>query len=95
MDYVIPKLHIHGHNLKCQLSFSLNYTLGVGRTDIEGIKRPWANIGPVATSTHEMGPGTRHDTLDDHLHHWNWTKTVALSKTFLPPFCMIIKVIYR
>ncbi|THU88312.1 hypothetical protein K435DRAFT_575703, partial [Dendrothele bispora CBS 962.96] len=80
MDYVIPKLHIHGHNLKCQLSFSLNYTLGVGRTDVEGIERPWANIGPVATSTREMGPGTRHDTLDDHLHHWNWTKMVALGR---------------
>ncbi|THU88945.1 hypothetical protein K435DRAFT_678933 [Dendrothele bispora CBS 962.96] len=71
MDYVIPKLHIHGHNLNCQLNFSLNYTPGVRRTDGEGIERPWANIGPVSTSTREMGPGTRHDTLDDHLHHWN------------------------
>ncbi|KAK7434738.1 hypothetical protein VKT23_020034 [Stygiomarasmius scandens] len=80
MEFVIPKLHIHGHNLKCQLNFSLNYTPGVGRTDGEGIERPWANIGPVATSTREMGPGTRHDTLDDHLHHWNWMKTVNLGK---------------
>ncbi|THU90019.1 hypothetical protein K435DRAFT_802306 [Dendrothele bispora CBS 962.96] len=62
MDYVIPKLHIHGHNLNCQLNFSLNYTPGVGRTD------------------GKMGPGTRHDTLDDHLHHWNWMKTIALGK---------------
>ncbi|THU86082.1 hypothetical protein K435DRAFT_684412, partial [Dendrothele bispora CBS 962.96] len=80
MAFVIPKLHIHGHNLKCQLNFSLNYTRGVGRTDGEGIEHPWANIGPMATSTQEMGPGTRHDTLDDHWSHWNWSKTVGLGK---------------
>ncbi|THU93111.1 hypothetical protein K435DRAFT_670775 [Dendrothele bispora CBS 962.96] len=78
MDFVIPKLHIHGHNLQCQRNFSLNYAGGVGRTDGEGIERPWANIGPVATSTREMGPGTRHDTLDDHWSYWNWKKTVGL-----------------
>ncbi|KAK7433708.1 hypothetical protein VKT23_020626 [Stygiomarasmius scandens] len=83
MDFVIPKLHIHGHNLKCQLNFSLNYTHGIGCTDGEGIEQPWANIGPVATSTREMGPGTCHDTLDDHWHHWNWRKTVRLGKLLL------------
>ncbi|THU86105.1 hypothetical protein K435DRAFT_868608 [Dendrothele bispora CBS 962.96] len=79
MDYVIPKLHIHSHNLNCQLNFSLNYTPDVRQTG-EGIERPWVNIGPVSTSTREMGPGMRHDTLNDHLHHWNWIKTIALGK---------------
>jgi hypothetical protein len=76
--FVIPKLHIYGHKLLCQLFFSLNYTPGSARTDGEGIERPWANIGPVATSTREMGPGSRHDTLDDHWGHWNWQKLVGL-----------------
>ncbi|KAJ7481074.1 hypothetical protein B0H11DRAFT_1724414, partial [Mycena galericulata] len=76
--YLIPKLHIYGHKLLCQLLFSLNYTPGSARTDGEGIERPWANIGPVATSTREMGPGSRHDTLDDHWGHWNWQKLVGL-----------------
>ncbi|KAJ7817572.1 hypothetical protein B0H13DRAFT_2379555 [Mycena leptocephala] len=76
--FLIPKLHIYGHKILCQLFFSLNYTPGSARTDGEGIERPWANIGPVATSTREMGPGSRHDTLDDHWSHWNWQKLVGL-----------------
>ncbi|KAF8214216.1 hypothetical protein K438DRAFT_1956307 [Mycena galopus ATCC 62051] len=76
--FVIPKLHIYGHKLLCQLYFSLNYTPGAARTDGEGIERPWASIGPVATSTSEMGPGSCHDTLDDHWGHWNWQKLIGL-----------------
>ncbi|KAJ7015755.1 hypothetical protein C8F04DRAFT_1284868 [Mycena alexandri] len=75
--FLIPKLHIYGHKIQCQLYFSLNYTPGSARTDGEGIERPWANIGPVATSTREMGPGSRQDTLNDHWSHWNWQKLVG------------------
>ncbi|KAJ7691087.1 hypothetical protein B0H14DRAFT_3100895 [Mycena olivaceomarginata] len=57
LRFVIPKLHIYGHKLACQLNFSLNYTPGAGRTDGEGIERPWANIGPVVTSTRKWGQG--------------------------------------
>ncbi|KAJ7593173.1 hypothetical protein C8J56DRAFT_1045621 [Mycena floridula] len=55
--WAIPKLHILGHKQDCQREFNLNYMLRVGRTDGEGVERPWVNIGPVATSTREMGPG--------------------------------------
>ncbi|KAJ7572790.1 hypothetical protein C8J56DRAFT_1067883 [Mycena floridula] len=70
----------HGHKIFCQQEFSLNYMFGVGRTDGEGVEQPWVNIGPVAMSTREMGPGHRHDMLDDHWHNWNWRKIVALRK---------------
>ncbi|KAK7057356.1 CxC2 domain-containing protein [Favolaschia claudopus] len=91
--FVIPKMHIHAHLLLCQLKFSLNYTPGAGQTDGEGIERPWSNVetlarglpnsllinvGGVATSTREMGPGSRHDTLDDHFAFWNWWKLVTI-----------------
>ncbi|KAK7453266.1 hypothetical protein VKT23_011942 [Stygiomarasmius scandens] len=33
-------------------------------------------MGPVATSTRDMGPGSRHDTMDNHWGHWNWVKLV-------------------
>ncbi|KAJ7604794.1 hypothetical protein DFH06DRAFT_1150853 [Mycena polygramma] len=76
--FVIPKMHIHSHTLACQLLYSLNFLLGVGQTDGEGIERPWANIGGVATSTREMGPGSRRDTLDCHWAFWNWWKLVGI-----------------
>ncbi|KAK7030523.1 CxC2 domain-containing protein [Favolaschia claudopus] len=76
--YVIPKMHIHAHTMACQLLFSLNFLAGAGQTDGEGIERPWANLGGVASSTREMGPGSRADVLDDHFAFWNWCKLVSL-----------------
>ncbi|KAJ7699815.1 hypothetical protein B0H16DRAFT_1835822 [Mycena metata] len=80
MCFVIPKMHIHSHTLACQLVFSLNFLLGATQTDSEGIERPWANFGGVATSTREMGPGSRRDTLDSHLSYWNWSKLIGIDK---------------
>ncbi|KAK7030582.1 CxC2 domain-containing protein [Favolaschia claudopus] len=77
--FVIPKMHIHSHILACQLWFSLNLLPGAGQTDGEGIERPWANVGGVASSTREMGPGSRRNCLDDHWAFWNWCKLVGLA----------------
>ncbi|KAJ7782955.1 hypothetical protein B0H16DRAFT_1709789 [Mycena metata] len=77
--FVIPKMHIHSHTMACQLLFSLNFLLGAGQTDGEAIERPWANLGGVATSTREMGPGSRRDTLDSHLSYWNWSKLIGIA----------------
>ncbi|KAF7346690.1 CxC2 domain-containing protein [Mycena sanguinolenta] len=76
--FVIPKMHIKGHQLACQEEFSLNLVPGSGQTDGEGIERPWASIGAIATSTRVSGPGARHDALDDHWNFWNWLKTINL-----------------
>ncbi|KAJ3717353.1 hypothetical protein C8R42DRAFT_551422, partial [Lentinula raphanica] len=78
LKFVIPKLHIHGHQLSCQLKFSLNWLWGAGRTDGEGVERPWAHLGPIASSTRDMGPGSRHGTMNDHFGHWNWVKLIGL-----------------
>ncbi|KAJ7627260.1 hypothetical protein FB45DRAFT_979679 [Roridomyces roridus] len=78
--FVIPKMHIRGHTVNCQVRYSLNYVPGSGQTDGEGIERPWANIGGIATSTRVSGPGARHDALDCHWSFWNWLKTVGLPK---------------
>ncbi|KAJ3722201.1 hypothetical protein C8R42DRAFT_720583 [Lentinula raphanica] len=78
LKFAIPKLHIHGHQLACQLKFSLNWLRGAGRTDGEGVERPWAHLGPIASSTRDMGPGSRHGTMNDHFGHWNWVKLIGL-----------------
>ncbi|KAJ7024743.1 hypothetical protein C8F04DRAFT_968613 [Mycena alexandri] len=81
MRFVIPKLHIHGHKLLCRLLFSLNLTRGVGQLDGEGIERPWASIGGLASSTREMGPGARHGVLDAQWSSWNWKKLIDIVAT--------------
>ncbi|KAG1872264.1 hypothetical protein F4604DRAFT_1881048 [Suillus subluteus] len=81
ITFLVPKFHLPAHILSCQTTYSFNFIKGVGRTDGEAPERGWANINPVATSTHEMGPGSRRDTLDDHFNDWNWKKVCLMGKT--------------
>jgi hypothetical protein len=78
MRFAIPKMHIHAHTLVCQLLYSLNLLLGSAQVEGEGIERAWSGIGGVATSTRDMGPGSRHDCLDFQWSHWNWQKLVGI-----------------
>ncbi|KAJ7068434.1 hypothetical protein C8F01DRAFT_1246940 [Mycena amicta] len=79
--FVVPKMHINGHTLSCQVKYSLNLVPGSGQTDAEGIERAWAVVGGLAGSTRLMGPGSRSDTLDDHWSFWNWLKLLGLAAT--------------
>ncbi|KAH7906735.1 hypothetical protein BJ138DRAFT_1219206 [Hygrophoropsis aurantiaca] len=78
MAFFVPKFHLPAHVMSCQTRFSFNLMKGVGRTDGEAVERGWANINPAASSTREMGPGSRRDTLDDHFGDWNWKKLYHL-----------------
>ncbi|KAJ8591371.1 hypothetical protein M405DRAFT_851366 [Rhizopogon salebrosus TDB-379] len=81
--FFVPKFHLPAHIAKCQTMFSFNWSRWVGRTDGEAPERGWSNINPVASSTKEMGPGSRQDTLDDHFGDWNWKKVVNLGASLL------------
>ncbi|KAF8138624.1 hypothetical protein EV363DRAFT_1394065 [Boletus edulis] len=83
ITFVVPKFHLPAHIAECQWLFSFNFIQGVGRTDGEAPERGWANINPAASSTKEMGPGSRRDTIDDHFGDWNWKKVVSLGATIL------------
>ncbi|KAJ3764973.1 hypothetical protein FB446DRAFT_655900, partial [Lentinula raphanica] len=50
----------------------------LGLHKIKGVERPWAHLGPMASSTRDMGPGSRHGTMNDHFGHWNWVKLIGL-----------------
>ncbi len=77
--FLVPKFHLPAHVEACHNAFSFNLTKNVGHTDGEAPERGWSDINAAAGSTREMGPGSRRDTLDDHLGDWNWKKTVNLS----------------
>ncbi|KAF8155179.1 hypothetical protein K438DRAFT_1987093 [Mycena galopus ATCC 62051] len=80
LRFVVPKMHIKGHNHDCQATYSLDYVPGSAQTDGEGIERPWAHIGGVGSSTKETGPGSREDTLNGHWGSWNWQKLLGLGE---------------
>ncbi|KAG1814844.1 hypothetical protein EV424DRAFT_1473281 [Suillus variegatus] len=83
VTFLIPKFHLPAHIASCQTKFSFNFIKGVGRTYGEAPERGWADINPIATSTREMGPGSRQDTLDDHFNDWNWKKVCSMGTTLL------------
>ncbi|KAG8216254.1 hypothetical protein J3R82DRAFT_8297 [Butyriboletus roseoflavus] len=81
VDFAVPKFYLPAHKEACQLNYSFNLIPWVGCTDGEAPECGWANINLVASSTKEMGPGSRRDTLDDFFSDWNWKKTISLSKS--------------
>ncbi|KAF9486051.1 hypothetical protein BDN70DRAFT_988377 [Pholiota conissans] len=77
----VPKMHIKGHVLYCQLLWSFNYLPSSGETCGEAIEGSWAEHNQTAGSTKEMNHGHRHDTLDAFFGYWNWTKFHEMAKT--------------
>lgn len=76
----VPKFHLPAHGDSCQSSYNLTYMVGAGWVDGEGIERGWSLMNSIATATREMGPGFRHDTMDDHWQSMNWRKIVGLGE---------------
>ncbi|EMD32481.1 hypothetical protein CERSUDRAFT_58620 [Gelatoporia subvermispora B] len=81
--FLIPKFHLPAHQESCHTQYSFNLTPSVGRTDAEAPERGWAFLDPLASSTREMGPGSRRDTLDDAYGDYNWQKICRLSQAML------------
>lgn len=77
MQFGVPVWHAAAHESSCQAENSLGYQTGVGRADGEGIERTWARLNSRAPATKEMGPGARHDFLDDAIGRHNWEKNIG------------------
>ncbi|KAJ6530884.1 hypothetical protein DFH09DRAFT_1250330 [Mycena vulgaris] len=75
--FLIPKFHLPAHIEACNILFSFHLTRYVGMTDGEAPERGWANLNPLATSTAEMGPGMRRDTINDAFNDWNHKKIIG------------------
>ncbi|PPR05742.1 hypothetical protein CVT26_008495 [Gymnopilus dilepis] len=81
---VIPKLHEKGHTQsKKHEQFSCNLCRGIGHTDGECPERIWSAHNAVGSATKTMGPGSRHDVLDDHFGYWNYEKYISIGKTLM------------
>ena len=79
-SFFIPKFHLLAHIAECQWKYSFNFIKGVGQTDGEAPECGWSMLNTAASSTKEMGPGHRHDTLDDLIGDSNWKKFIGLGK---------------
>ena len=80
VKFLVPKFHLPAHISACHTKFSFNFCPGCARTDGEAPERGWSEINPLATSTREMGPGSRRDTLDFHFGDFNWRKVMKIGE---------------
>ncbi|KAK0432730.1 hypothetical protein EV421DRAFT_1910718 [Armillaria borealis] len=78
LDFGIPKLHCKAHKYACQCLYSMNLRHRLGCTCGKEIERTWDDMNPCVASMKEMGPGARHDTIDDQFGGHNWRKETRL-----------------
>ncbi|KAI0655655.1 hypothetical protein C8Q70DRAFT_1047143 [Cubamyces menziesii] len=83
VQWGVPKFHIAAHQEICRSAYSLHYLPECGSLDGEGVERGWALANLAAPSTKEMGPGSRHDMLDDIFADQNWYKVTKLPASLL------------
>ena len=76
--YAVPKAHLPVHQNSCKINYSFNLLPCMGCTDGEAPERGWAATNALASSTKEMGLGSRRDTLDDHFGDYNWRKVTNI-----------------
>ncbi|KAJ7022851.1 hypothetical protein C8F04DRAFT_970965 [Mycena alexandri] len=81
--FLIPKFHLPAHIEACNIFFSFRLTRYVGMTDGEAPERGWSMLNPLASSTVEMGPGMRRDTINDAFNNMNHKKILGLRKAML------------
>ncbi|RXW12097.1 hypothetical protein EST38_g13758 [Candolleomyces aberdarensis] len=81
--FLVPKFHLPAHIPACRNRFAFMLTPGAALGDGEAPERGWGELNPLATSTREMGPGTRRDTLDYHFGDYNWRKIIRLGDSLL------------
>lgn len=81
ITFFVPKFHLPAHVAECQWKYSLNFMKGIARTDGEVPEHGWAILNAAASSTKEMGPGHRRDTLDNLIGNGNWKKLIGLGES--------------
>ncbi|RXW11828.1 hypothetical protein EST38_g14025, partial [Candolleomyces aberdarensis] len=81
--FVVPKFHLPAHIPACQSRYAFMLTPGAGLGDGEAPEHGWGEANPLATSTREMGPGSRRDTLDYNFGDYNWRKVIKLGEFLL------------
>ncbi|KAK0211996.1 hypothetical protein IW262DRAFT_1467410 [Armillaria fumosa] len=77
MRYMIPDLHVNGHNDDCIYRYGSAYMECNGHNHMEGIEQLWIGLNMLATQTCQMNNGFRQDTLINHHGDHNWKKTIG------------------
>ncbi len=75
MRYMIPDLHVQGHQDDCIYLYGSAYFECNGHNHGEGIEQYWALINALGAQIRQMNNGYWQDTLIIHHGDHNWKKT--------------------
>jgi hypothetical protein len=89
IEFGVPSWHINAHGADCRADFGLSFRDGVGHTCGEEIEVTWAGTNPLGPSTQEMGPGSRHETLNGQWGGLNFRRILVFRKLFMLLKCYI------
>ena len=70
----LPAFHAHGHQERCQITYSLRLTQGCGDQHGEGVEPPWSFSNPAGLSTREMMAGHHQDRINALWNFFNQRK---------------------
>lgn len=90
LQVLVNKLHLQGHKEDCRFIKALQWTYGCGRTDGEGVERPWPHSNETAKITQDQNPGHRKDTFDDTNADWNYRKVISMGECASLPIQTLI-----
>lgn len=72
--FVVPAFDLEAHIEKCKPLFSPRFSHWLAQMEFEAI------LNGIASSTREMRPRHRRDTIDDFCGYANWMKTIKLGE---------------
>ncbi len=75
MHYMIPDLHVQGHQDDCIYLYGSAYFECNGHNHGEGIEQYWALINALGAQIRQMNNRYQQDTLIIHHGDHNWKKT--------------------
>ncbi|KAJ7473868.1 hypothetical protein B0H11DRAFT_1918683 [Mycena galericulata] len=74
----LPIWHASAHNKACASENTLNFLIGLGKSDGEGVERLWADLNRAALHTKDMSLGNRADTMEDKVDSHNFLKNLGV-----------------
>lgn len=77
--WLVPKMHLAGHQQSCQQNFSFNLHSKVGRMSGELVETLWSALDWYKYQTQTMGLGFRREVLSDLFNNWNFKKRISMS----------------
>jgi hypothetical protein len=78
MRWVVPALHVRGHQSSCIYGYSAAYMQATGHFHGETAEQYWPELNQIGPLVRQMNNGRRQDTVSSHHGDWNYKKMAKM-----------------